>query len=40
VHAFGLAGFDSDASNPLDIATREWRRMLPSRRAQMKSSLP
>lgn len=25
---FGLAGFDADASNPLDIATREWRRML------------
>jgi len=27
LHAFGLAGFDSDASNPLDIATREWRRL-------------
>jgi sterol desaturase/sphingolipid hydroxylase (fatty acid hydroxylase superfamily) len=24
---FGLAGFDADASNPLDIATREWRRL-------------
>lgn len=27
IHDFGLAGFNSDASNPLDIATREWRRL-------------
>jgi sterol desaturase/sphingolipid hydroxylase (fatty acid hydroxylase superfamily) len=24
---FGLAGFDADRSNPIDIATREWRAM-------------
>jgi sterol desaturase/sphingolipid hydroxylase (fatty acid hydroxylase superfamily) len=40
IHDFGLVGFDSDASNPVDIATREWRRMLPSRGAPVKSSLP
>jgi len=33
IHDFGLAGFKSDASNPLDIATHEWRRMLGSLRA-------
>jgi sterol desaturase/sphingolipid hydroxylase (fatty acid hydroxylase superfamily) len=40
IHDFGLAGFNSDASNPVDIATREWRAMLPSRRTPAKSSLP
>ncbi|MFI4966689.1 MAG: sterol desaturase family protein [Caulobacterales bacterium] len=31
IHDFGLAGFDSDASTPVQIATYEWRRMLPRR---------
>jgi sterol desaturase/sphingolipid hydroxylase (fatty acid hydroxylase superfamily) len=30
VTRFGLAGFDADLSNPIDIATREWRRMFAS----------
>jgi sterol desaturase/sphingolipid hydroxylase (fatty acid hydroxylase superfamily) len=33
IHDFGMAGFDSDASNPVEIATREWREMLAPRRA-------
>jgi sterol desaturase/sphingolipid hydroxylase (fatty acid hydroxylase superfamily) len=40
IHDFGLAGFDSDASNPVDIATREWRGMLGARRAPVEGSAP
>jgi sterol desaturase/sphingolipid hydroxylase (fatty acid hydroxylase superfamily) len=40
VHDFGLAGFNSDASNPIEIATREWRRMLAPRRASATESPP
>jgi sterol desaturase/sphingolipid hydroxylase (fatty acid hydroxylase superfamily) len=33
LHAFGLRGFDADASSPVGIAFHEWRRMLGRRRA-------
>lgn len=32
IHKFGRADFNSDASNPIEIATREWRGMLAPRR--------
>jgi sterol desaturase/sphingolipid hydroxylase (fatty acid hydroxylase superfamily) len=37
IHDFGMAGFDSDASNPVDIATREWRGMLTAARPAKES---
>ena len=40
IHDFGLAGFNSDASNPVDIATREWRSMLTARRTPAEESAP
>lgn len=31
LHAFGVAGFDSDASSPVEIAFHGWRRLWPGR---------
>jgi len=31
LHAFGIGGFDADASSPMGIAFHEWRKMLPRR---------
>ncbi len=40
VHAFGIAGFEADAANPVEIAVHEWRRMLAGRRAPRNAQSP